>query len=95
MSLVIANEPLAILSATPITVGQVVEVPCDLARSMIKRGLACKAFPYSLAVYPVRIAPVNLNPPVNVHAPRRTNRRRTRTETGYSHSGIDRERVSQ
>lgn len=66
MSLIVACEDLAVLSATPIRAGQVLDIPYPLARQMIKAGLAVKAYPYSLAFYPVRLPEVGVKPPIHV-----------------------------
>jgi hypothetical protein len=87
VSLIIATEPLAILSANPIQAGQILDVHQDLARQMVRAGLAVKAFPFSLAGYPVRIAPMFVKPPIHVHTQARSLRRRKRTITGCSKAG--------
>lgn len=64
MSLVLALEPLAVLSAHPIQTGAVFDVPYDLARSMIRAGVACKAFTFDLERRPCPITVPSLLSPI-------------------------------
>lgn len=58
MSYIMALEPLATMSANPIRCGQVVDLPHDVARSLVRRGLAAKWHSFSLDRRPVFLRPM-------------------------------------
>lgn len=62
MSWIRTLEPLAILSAHPIPRGAVIDLPHDLARSLVRRGLATKAHSFSLDIRPVFLRPMPVLP---------------------------------
>lgn len=79
--MIVATEPLAIMSAHPIQPGQILDLPYNLARSMVRAGLASKVHPYSLRVYPVCLPAASITPPIVVH-PQGTHRKRIETMYG-------------